>query len=421
MANVLIVEDSDDLLFSLSKTVTKEGYSVLSATTAREALEILNHEIIDLVFLDIGLPDMDGITLIGEVKSLCGDVDIVMLTWRNDARSAVQALKSGAVDYILKTFELIEFKKILHGTMRNRTAAKKALLEKGQDPMEYIIGESKGITLLRNDIMTAASVKAPVLVTGETGTGKELVARAIHGSYKGGGTIFVKLDCGTISANVIESELFGHEKGAFTDAQQRKKGLVEMADDGVLFLDEIGNLPASLQPVLLRLIEESTFRRVGGLRDIKVSVRIIAATNNHMETEIAEGRFRADLYYRLNVINITIPPLRERGDDLLFLARYFLGRFNGEMKRGIKGFTPESEALLLSHHWPGNIRELKNCIERAVIYCRDEWLAPTQLSVPRPSVPFSSQASPLLSLKDMEKQYIRKVLLQVDNNKKLAD
>ena len=420
MANVLIVEDSDDLLFSLSRTVTKEGYSVLSASSAADALKIMNQELIDLVFLDIGLPDMDGISLIGKLKSLSPDIDIVMLTGRNDARTAVQALKAGAVDYILKPFELIEFKKILHGSMRNRTADKKALLEKGKDPMEYIVGESKAIAMLRNDIITAGSVNAPVLVTGETGTGKELVARAIHELSKGTGGIFVKLDCGALAANVIESELFGYEKGAFTDAVKLKKGLVEMANGGTLFLDEIGNLPLNLQPVLLRLIEESTFRRVGGLRDINVKVRIIAATNVHMEEEIASGQFREDLYYRLNVINIKMPPLRERGDDLLFLARYFLVHFNGEMKRGIKGFTPESEKLLLLHNWPGNIRELKNCIERAVIYCRDEWLAPFHLSVPRPSSSSSQELLPLLTLKDMELKYICNVLQRVDNNKSKA-
>ncbi|MDH3347667.1 MAG: sigma-54 dependent transcriptional regulator [Desulfobulbaceae bacterium] len=420
MANVLIVEDSDDLLFSLTRTVTKEGYSVLSASSAINALKIINKELIDLVFLDIGLPDRDGLSLIGELKSQCPDIDIVMLTGRNDARSAVQALKAGAVDYILKPFELIEFKKILHGCMRNRTADKKALLEKGKDPMEYIVGESKAIAMLRNDILTAGSVNAPVLVTGETGTGKELVAKAIHQLSKGAGGIFVKLDCGALAANVIESELFGYEKGAFTDAVKQKKGLVEMANGGTLFLDEIGNLPLSLQPVLLRLIEESTFRRVGGLRDINVKLRIIAATNVHLEEEVASGQFREDLYYRLNVINIKIPPLCERGDDLLFLARYFLVYFNGEMKRGIKGFTPESEKLLLLHNWPGNIRELKNCIERAVIYCRDEWLAPVHLSVPRPSTSSSQELLPLLTLKDMELKYISNVLQRVGNNKSKA-
>lgn len=421
MANVLIVEDSEDLLFSLTKTVEKEGYSVLSASTAGRALQVLQKELIDLVFLDIGLPDMDGITLIGEIKSLCSDVDIVMLTGRNDAKTAVQALKAGAVDYMLKPFELIEFKKILHGNIRNRTAAKKALLERGRDPMEYIVGESKAVTMLRNDILTAGSVNAPVLITGETGTGKELVARAIHGISKGERGIFVKLDCGAIASNIIESELFGYEKGAFTDAVKQKKGLVEMADGGTLFLDEIGNLPLGLQPVLLRLIEESTFRRVGGLRDINVKVRIIAATNANMEEQIGVGNFREDLYYRLNVINIKTPPLRERGDDLLFLARYFLVYFNGEMKRGIKGFTPEGEKLLLTHNWPGNIRELKNCIERAVIYSRDEWLAPTHLSVPRTSgISSPDDSSPLLTLKEAESNYIRKVLQRVDDNKTKA-
>lgn len=420
MGNVLIVEDSEDLLFTLSNTVRKEGYGVLGASNGNEALQILGSQIVDLVFLDIGLPDYDGIDLIELLKEKNSDVEVVMLTGKNDARSAVNALKAGAVDYMLKPFELIEFKKILHRIMSGRLASRKELLASSEQAKYTILGTSPAIQLLRGEIKTAAEVKAPVLIIGETGTGKELVARSIHAQGPGNKGVFVKVDCGTLSANVIESELFGHEKGAFTDAAQEKKGLVEVADGGTLFLDEIGNLPLALQPVLLRMLEESTFRRVGGLRDIHVNVRIIAATNISIQEEIAKGNFREDLFYRLNVMRINIPPLRQRGDDVLLLAESFLRRFSREMKKNIKGFTPEVENALLRCKWQGNIRELKNCMERAVIYCQDDWLGPSSISLESRVSAKTSADDEFVSLREMEKRYIEKVLESTGNNKSLA-
>ncbi len=421
MGNVLIVEDSDDLLFTLSNTVRKEGYGVLSASTGADALAILSSQIVDLVFLDIGLPDFDGINLISLLKEKNDEIEIVMLTGKNDATTAIQALKAGAVDYILKPFELIKFKKILHRIMSGRLAARKELIASSEEETYSILGASQSIQSLRAEIKTAATVKAPVLVTGETGTGKELVARSIHAQSQDSQGIFVKVDCGALAANVIESELFGHEKGAFTDASQKKKGLVEMADSGTLFLDEIGNLPLSLQPVLLRMIEESTFRRVGGLRDIHVNVRIVAATNINIQEEIAQGNFREDLFYRLNVVQIKIPPLREREDDVLLLAEFFLRYFSREMKKNIKGLTADAEEALLNCSWQGNIRELKNCLERAVIYCHDEWLSPASMSF-ETNTPPRNQGNDieLMTLKEMEKIYIEKVLRSTGNNKSRA-
>ncbi len=420
MGNVLIVEDSDDLLFTLSNTVRKEGYGVLTASTGAEAIKILSNQIVDLVFLDIGLPDFDGISLIGHLKEKNNDVEIVMLTGKNDATTAVQALKAGAVDYMLKPFELIKFKKNLHRIMSGRLAAMKEMIASSEKGKHLILGSSKSVQSLRAEIATAAAVKAPVLVIGETGTGKELVARSIHAQSKDNKGIFVKVDCGTLSASVIESELFGHDKGAFTDAGQEKKGLVEMADGGTLFLDEIGNLPLALQPVLLRMIEESTFRRVGGLRDIHVNVRIIAATNINIMEEISRGTFREDLFYRLNVMNIDIPPLRERGDDVLLLAEYFLRYFSREMKKNIKGMTAEAETALQQCSWQGNIRELKNCMERAVIYCHDKWLSPSAMSIQSEISCKDDNDEELVSLKEMEKRYIEKVLKTTGNNKSMA-
>jgi DNA-binding NtrC family response regulator len=246
-----------------------------------------------------------------------------------------------------------------------------------------------------------------------------MVARAIHefaGPDKG---VFVKVDCGTLSASIIESELFGHEKGAFTDARESRKGLVEIADGGTIFLDEIGNLPIGLQPKLLRLIEESTFRRVGGVKDIQVSVRVIAATNADVEEEVRLGHFREDLFYRLNVINLLIPPLREREGDIMILAEHFLHQFAEEMKKNIRGFTPQSEELFKEHDWPGNVRELRNIIERSVIYCQRDWAEPVGLKATRLDG-VEGPGAPLVSLREMEIDYIKKVLARTGNNKSEA-
>jgi DNA-binding NtrC family response regulator len=268
---------------------------------------------------------------------------------------------------------------------------------------------------VKETIAMAAEVDAPVLITGETGTGKELAARAIHDSRSRKNGVFVKVDCGTLSANLIESELFGHDRGAFTDAFRDKKGLVEVADDGTLFLDEIGNLPISLQPKLLRLIEESIFRKVGGIKDIRVRVRIIAATNADIGREIDAGNFREDLYYRLNVIPLELPPLRDRGRDVLLLADSFLRTLGAELKKEIKGITPSAIDAMLAHDWPGNIRELRNLIEREVIFCKGGWLAPTGLRpAPAAAPPHEDE---FITLRENEKRYIRKVLKYTNNNK----
>ena len=323
MGAVLIVDDVEDMRFSLSTAVRREGYNVSVASTGQEAIEIIRSSIIELVFLDIGLPDGNGIDLIPQIKDISPDIDIVMLSGLNDAKTAVQSLREGAVDYIAKPFDLIEFKSVLHRLMQSRLLSKRALLTEPDKGVDTIIGDCKEMQAVKNTIRMAAEVDSPVLITGETGTGKELVARAIHDSSTNQKGVFVKIDCGTLSTNLIESELFGHDRGAFTDAVGDKKGLVEVADEGTLFLDEIGNLPISLQPKLLRLIEESTFRKVGGIKDRLVKVRIIAATNADIEHEIDKGNFREDLYYRLNVIPIELPPLRDRGNDVQLLANSF--------------------------------------------------------------------------------------------------
>lgn len=418
MGVILIVDDQEDLRFSLARVVRKLGHTVMTAATGNEALEQLHTSIIDLVFLDIGLPDQNGIALIPSIREAAGDIDIVMLTGINEAKTAINALKAGAVDYIVKPFELLEFKAILNRLIQSRMMEKRVFLEQKTLGLESIIGSSPVMERVKDAIKLAADVESPVLVTGETGTGKELVARAIHETGSGPGKIFVKVDCGTLSTSLIESELFGHAKGAFTDAGTEKKGLVELANGGTLFLDEIGNLPLELQPKLLRLIEESIFRKVGGLKDIQVKIRIVAATNIELEQKIKTGHFREDLYYRLNVVPINLPPLRERGDDILQLATYFLHELKRDLKKQIKGFTPEASRKMLAHGWPGNIRELRNLIEREVIFCKTDWL--TMVSLDNISDKMRNEEETLRPLREIEQHYIRKVLNRVNNNKSKA-
>jgi two-component system, NtrC family, response regulator AtoC len=418
MSAVLIVDDQEDLRYSLAKIVKKQGYQVTTAANGADALDMLRSAIVDLVFLDIGLPDGNGIDLIGMIKEICDDIDIVMLTGINEAKTAVQSLRAGAVDYIVKPFDIIEFKAILERILQARLMRKKATLLHQAVGIGTIIGASPPMIRVKEAIRMASQVEAAVLITGETGTGKELVARAIHDSRPGQNGVFVKVDCGTLSSNLMESELFGYDKGAFTDARSDKKGLVEVANGGTLFLDEIGNLPIDLQPKLLRLIEESTFRRVGGLKDIQVKIRIITATNADIEDQIDRGRFREDLYYRLNVLPIPLPPLRNRGDDVLLLADLFLHELQKELKKDLHGFTPEARTKILRHGWQGNIRELRNLIEREVIFNQSGWLTMVGLSSECPMP--GARKEPLLSLREMEQQYINKVLNAVNNNKSKA-
>ncbi len=418
MSAVLIVDDQEDMRFSLSKIVKKRGYSVTTAANGKDALAMLKSSVIDLVFLDIGLPDANGIELISAIHQITDDIDIVMLTGINEAKTAIEALRAGAIDYIVKPFDILEFKSILDRILRARLMGKKAQLECHAIGVNSIIGDSLQMMRIKETIHMAAGVRSPVLVTGETGTGKELVARAIHESGSGMQGIFVKVDCGTLSSNLIESELFGYEKGAFTDARNEKKGLVEIANGGTLFLDEIGNLPIELQPKLLRLIEEATFRRVGGVKDIKVTIRIVAATNADITEQIDRGTFREDLFYRLNVIPMELPPLRKRSQDILQLADFFLHELQKELKKNIHGFSPEAGEKMLAHDWQGNIRELRNTIERELLFCKSGWITMAHLS--DESAGAGRKKEILCSLREMELRYIKKVLNATNNNKSKA-
>lgn len=418
MAAVLIVDDQEDLRYSLAKVVEKLGYSATTAANGKDALELIHSRVLDLVILDIGLPDGSGIDLISAIKAIAPDLEVIMLTGINSAKTAVECLQAGAIDYIVKPFELLEFKATVNRLLQARLIKRRIHLENKPIGLGAILGECTAMVQIKKRIKMASTVDSPVLVTGETGTGKELVARAIHDLQPSQGGIFVKVDCGTLSSNLIEAELFGHMKGAFTDAQKDKTGLVEMANGGTLFLDEIGNLPIDLQPKLLRLIEESTFRRVGGLKDIGVKIRVIAATNEDIEEQIDRGYFREDLFYRLNVIPISLPPLRDRGDDIRLLAQYFLAELQIDLKKTNTCFSPEALAKLYKHDWLGNIRELRNMIEREVLFSENKWINLNVLS--KNLVAKEQKREATMTLKEMERQYIKKILNQVNNNKSKA-
>jgi len=346
---ILIVEDNEDLLFSLSKVLQKENYDIITATNGEEAIEIAHKEIFDLALLDLKLPKKGGLEVLQKIKEFDPDIVVLMMTALNDAKPAIEALKRGADDYLMKPFELDELKVVVKKALEThqlRNEVSRLRWEHRESyPSDDIFGQSACIQEIKNLIQIVAKTpKTSVLIQGESGTGKELVANAIHESSDRADKPFIKLNCSAIPDNLLESELFGHEKGAFTDAKTMKKGLFELANGGTIFLDEISSMKLSLQPKLLRVIETQSFRRIGGIADIHIDVRVIAATNTNLKALVDEKEFRDDLYYRLKVMEIILPPLRERGDDVLLLAKLFLQEFNKEFNRQIKKLDPRPKS-----------------------------------------------------------------------------
>jgi len=365
---VLIVDDEEGIRRSLGDILEDEGYEVITAQEGREAIKLITSLSPDLVFLDIWLPDKDGIEILEEIKSKKKELPVVMISGHGTIEQAVKATKLGAYDFLEKPLSLdrvlLTTKRALErGNLEREFYALKENLGKKW----YMVGNSEAIKKLKQQIEIVASTPSRVLITGESGVGKELVARMIHNKSPRAKEPFVEVNCAAIPQELIESELFGHEKGSFTGAHERKKGKFELADGGTLFLDEIGDMSLSTQSKVLRVIETQEFQRVGGNKNIKVNVRIVSATNKDIKKEVKEGNFREDLYYRLNVIPIHVPPLRERKEDIPILTEYFLDFIAKEYGRPKKKITKQAIKTLQEYNWPGNIRELRNVIERLVI------------------------------------------------------
>lgn len=368
---ILIVDDDPDIRETMTTLLTMNGYSVVTAEDGSSALEELKRDKFHLMITDLKLPQMNGIELIKNVRNINKDIQCIIITGYATVTTAVEGMKAGAFDYLMKPFNATEVLLLVKRALeflnlKVENAQLKRNIE-GKYSFENLIGKSEGINRVCSLIEKVADTDSTILILGESGTGKELVARTIHYNSLRRYKPLIPINCGAIPENLLESELFGHEKGAFTGASFLRVGRFELADEGTIFLDEIGEMSPSLQVKLLRILQQREFERVGGTKTIKVDVRIVAATNIDLEKAVMEGRFREDLFYRLNVIPIMIPPLRERTEDIPILLEHFLDHFNKSKKRNIQGFTNEVMELLIYYRWPGNIRELENLIERLVI------------------------------------------------------
>ena len=377
---ILIVDDEDGMRRLLSRVLTREGYETSAVANGAEALRLVASERFDLVVTDIKMPEMDGLQLLAELKEYEPSLPIIVITAYGTIENAVQALRSGAYDYIAKPFENDEIKlTVAKAFERERLLAENRYLHaelEGRYDFSGIVGGSLAMQQVYEMASSVAVSNANVLITGESGTGKELLARSIHYSSLRKEKPFVVLNCAAISEGVLESELFGHEKGAFSGALDTRKGRFERADQGTLFIDEVAEMSMAAQVKLLRVIQEHEFERVGGNKTISVDVRIVAATNKKLEEQVKDGNFREDLYYRLNVVNINVPPLRSRREDVEPLSRFFLEKYISETGKKITDLSPRALSCLLAHDWPGNVRELQNAIERAVVLSKGSVLTP---------------------------------------------
>ena len=380
---ILIVDDEKNMRVSLRTVLADEGYKVREAESAEQALQLLATEEFFMVTTDARLGGMSGYELLGKVRAQWPELPILMITAYATPKLAVEAIKAGAIDYVAKPFAPEELLHAVarcaerHLLIRENTSLRRRTTETYR--LEQIVGESPKMAEMRQMVMTVAPAEAAVLILGESGTGKELVARALHSLSQRGKASYIRINCAAIPEQLLESELFGHEKGAFTGALKQKPGRVEEADGGTIFLDEIGDMSRPLQAKLLRFLEDGSFSRVGGTQELRVNVRLLAATNRDIIEAIRQNEFREDLYHRLNVVQFRLPPLRERGEDVLLLAEHFVKHFAAQMKKNVKGFTPSAKQKLLGHHWPGNVRELRNVIERALILEPGSAISPASL------------------------------------------
>ncbi|MBW1691678.1 MAG: sigma-54-dependent Fis family transcriptional regulator [Deltaproteobacteria bacterium] len=433
MANshiVLVVDDDPAHRTMLRTLLTGWGYSIKEADDGAEAIEMVHEQPFDLILMDIRMIKVSGLEALVEIKAFNPSIPVIIMTAYSSVESAVQALKNGAYDYLTKPLDFDELRLTMERAMEHRQ-----LREENRQLRETlgthfdtqnIIGRSHAMMRLMETVAQVAPTEATVLIIGESGTGKEMIAGAIHFNSPRKDGPFVKINCAAITETLLESELFGHEKGAFTGAYRRKEGRFRQAHGGTLFLDEVSEMSLAMQVKLLRVLQDREITRVGGEEVIKVDVRIIAATNKDLIKEIGSGRFRDDLYYRLNVVTIAMPPLHERREDIPLLAQHFLEQFSETNRKQIKGFTPQAMDRLLRHAWPGNVRELMNAVERAVVLARAEYLDEDEFPLipretgPEGEVSLEGAASIEMPLDEMEKATILRMLEHTNGNKSEA-
>lgn len=420
IGKILIVEDEKGMRDLLYRVFRKEGYEVYLAEDGEQGYESAKELAPDVIIADLDMPVMNGIEMIKKIKSFDPDATIIIITAYASLESAIEALKLGAYDYIIKPFQIDEIKIAISKAFERISLINqnRYLKEELESKLFFpgVIGKSEKMKYVMELIEAVSKTDSIVLIEGESGTGKELVARAIHENSNRKENPFIILNCGALAEGVLESELFGHEKGSFSGAIVQRKGRFELAHKGSLFIDEIGELPLSAQTRLLRVLQEKEFERVGGNFPIKVDVRVIAATNKNLEKEVKEHRFREDLFYRLNVFKITLPPLRERIEDIPEFCNYFIQKFNKQMNKNIKGISEETMKIFKNYAWPGNIRELQNVIERAVVLCKGDIITPREipdnLFTKEPILSFDlNEGEDLESIIDkIEKEFILKAL-----------
>lgn len=439
MWRILIVEDDRDMQFLLSSILKDEGYETITAGDGNEALKYIKKDFIDLVLLDIKLPGMGGIEVLEQIKKIDNDLIVIVLTGYGNIRGAVKAIKLGALEYITKPFKskdlVLVIKKVFE--IKGLTKKMENLRERLSDKIaiEALMGESPQIKQAIEQVKVVAPTNVTVIIQGESGTGKELIVQIIHQNSKRKDKPLISIDCGTIPETLATSELFGYEKGAFTGAANTKVGKFEQANGGTLFLDEITNLPESAQAKLLRAIEQKEFQHIGGMKTIKVDVRIIVATNINLSEAVKEGKFRADLFHRLNEFQILLPPLRERKEDIPLLASYFLYEANQEFRKKIEGISSNAMKYLLDFHWPGNVRELRNTVKRGVLLTDSGYITLQNLLPNIPNITnqlekiylgedltkgLSLSELTRMSTKEMERRIIKQTLDEVGGNKSKA-
>ncbi len=385
MNTILVVDDEPNYLIVISELLGEEGFETITADNGAKALALVKGADIDLVLTDMQMPDMDGFALLEAVKSSRPEMPVIMITAYGEVEKAVRAMRSGAFNYITKPFNNDELVASINKALEHSALAQenRRLQQeiRGRYSFEGIIGKNRAMRDIYELISRVAPTPSTVLVSGESGTGKELVARALHYQGPRAGRPFLSLNCAALPESLLESELFGHERGAFTGAVALRKGKFEAADTGTLFLDEIGEMPLALQAKFLRVLQEKAIERLGGNKTIKVDVRIVAATNKNLPEEVRKKHFREDLFYRLNVVSIIIPPLRERSDDIPLLAKYFVEKYREQAGRPELGISQAALKILSTSPWPGNVRELENAIERAAILCRGGEIEPEDLNI----------------------------------------